>query len=343
MKVETQNILLGKKTKPKLEKFEPLHIEKDDLLILCAGFEERALAALKKIISFGQTNLRVLIIEYLPELKNNRAKEIINLCLDNKIDFFELKYNRYDPFSFGEQIYPIIGENSKKVYLDISAMTRLLIVQIIVGFGQSIRKFNNFKLIYTEAEEYFPKEDKIIQMLKSINNIYRDIFISSGVFEVTVIPELSSVSSYDLTSRLIVFPSFNSDQLFALKADLQPSYFSFINGIPPSSENSWRTDVIRKINKIDTFPRKEEYNCSTLDYVETLDQLIELYSKYSYSNRLLLSPIGSKMQTVAVGIFRTYLNDVQIVYPTPREYAHPKVYTSGIKNMYILNLESFSI
>lgn len=77
-------------------------------------------------------------------------------------------------------------------------------------------------------------------------------------------------------------------------------------------------------------------------YEETLEHLLRIYDKYNYLERIFIAPTGSKMQTVAVGIFRTFMNDVQIVYPTPRRFPSPKRYTEGIKNIYSLDLKSFN-
>jgi hypothetical protein len=49
------------------------------------------------------------------------------------------------------------------------------------------------------------------------------------------------------------------------------------------------------------------------------------------------------MQTVAVGIFRALVKDVQIVYPTPESYLKPDRYTLGIGPLHLLPLAQFSI
>jgi hypothetical protein len=58
-------------------------------------------------------------------------------------------------------------------------------------------------------------------------------------------------------------------------------------------------------------------------------------------DRLLISPTGSKMQVVAVGLFSAFVEDVQIVYPTPRVFTEPKNYTTGIGQLNILPLGAF--
>jgi len=48
------------------------------------------------------------------------------------------------------------------------------------------------------------------------------------------------------------------------------------------------------------------------------------------------------MQTVAVGLLRAFLEDIQIVYPTPTDFLKPEKYTHGIGQMHLLSLEPFA-
>jgi len=106
--------------------------------------------------------------------------------------------------------------------------------------------------------------------------------------------------------------------------------------------NAWRLEAIKRINRVDTV-KHDTLTTSTLDYRETLDGLLRLYGIHSERERLLISPTGSKMQTVAVGLFRAFMDDVQIVYPTPKQFRSPDNYTNGVGQLYILPLEGFSI
>src|SRR6202034_3416514 len=124
--------------------------------------------------------------------------------------------------------------------------------------------------------------------------------------------------------------------------ELQPSRFSFIEGVPPSPQNKWRQRVISAVNQLDKIQDAETCQTSTLDYSETLDCLLKLYAKHGERERLLVSPTGSKSQTVAVGIFRALVEDVQIVYPTPRGFLKPDEYTHGIGPLHLLSLAAFS-
>jgi hypothetical protein len=101
--------------------------------------------------------------------------------------------------------------------------------------------------------------------------------------------------------------------------------------------------VISRVNQLDKIPDAERFQTSTLDYRETLDCLLKLYAEHGERDRLLVSPTGSKMQTVAVGVFRALVKDVQIVYPTPESYLKPDRYTVGIGPLHSLSLAQFSL
>ena len=90
-----------------------------------------------------------------------------------------------------------------------------------------------------------------------------------------------------------------------------------------------------------TFSKCAQSKC-TLNYIETLDYLLDLYNEYNIWNKLVLAPTGSKMQAVAVGIFRAFLDDVQIVYPTPRTFDAPDRFSIGVQKIYQLDLDDFS-
>ena len=73
---------------------------------------------------------------------------------------------------------------------------------------------------------------------------------------------------------------------------------------------------------------------STRDYRETLRILIKVYGERSMFDRIVVAPTGSKMQAVAVGLFRSVMYDVQIVYPTPQIFIAPDEHTIGIRQLY---------
>lgn len=342
LKIDRIDQKLHKLNKPELEIFHDVVAGCDDFLVMCAGFEDRSLEILKRIVSNGCAGFNVLLIDYLPELEENKTTEILDLCEKVKTRVYELVYDRENPEGIGDKIVDILKVHSGKIFIDISAMSRLLIVQALVAVGKSEIGFFDINILYSEAEKYPPDKKEVKLKLENSATRSTTIFLSSGVFEVMILPELSSVAMQGQPIRLITFPSFNEDQLAALRSEIQPFFYNLIHGIPSEKKNAWRPGAIKRINQIkDITTGLTERELSTLDYRATLDYLLEVYDDRGVTDRIMISPIGSKMQAVAVGIFRTFMDDVQIVYPTPREFVQPKFYTVGVKDIYLLPLSIF--
>lgn len=222
-------------------------------------------------------------------------------------------------------------------------MSRLLIVQAIVALKNIPRLLEKSYIVYTEAQKYSPSQQEALEELarSQADPSFSIFFLSSGVFEITLIPELSSNAPPGLQTRLVAFPSLDAHQLLALRAELQPSRLSTIEGVPPGSHHQWREKAIAEVNGLDQITNIEKYRVSTLNYQETLSCLLKLYREHGIYERFLVSPTGSKMQAVAVGLLRLFLEDIQIVYPTPRDFLKPERYTEGAGQIHLLSLKEF--
>jgi hypothetical protein len=329
--------------KPAPQAASGIVLGRNDCLVVCAGFEERAVAFLREVVGVQSMNFKVVVIEYLPPHADNRLPEVLQLCEQAQSRVCRLTYDRKNPSGFGEILREAIGLDPQRVLIDVSGMSRLLIVQALVALCDNPDAWKRYLIAYSEAQSYPPTREEVEKAIHECNSdpMFEALFLSSGVFDVTIVPELSPASLGANQSRLVVFPSFNSDQLPALRAELQPSRFAFIHGVPPSPINQWRTDAIARLNRLDGITGVGNFKTSTIDYRETLDCLLEIYSSYSVRDRLIVSPTGSKMQTVAVGLFRALIENVQIVYPTPREFRSPKDYTTGVGQLHVLPLSVF--
>ncbi len=331
--------------KPNIQTVSFLEATADDWIVISAGFEDRALETLNRLVCYGSSQFNVLVISYLPHVEENHFGEIEQTCSRHGIKMFHLVYDRPNPFGFSEAFTKLLNQISGRLFLDVSAMSRFLIVQIIVALKNSSRAFNKATVLYAEALYYPPSKEDVNEVLlhKQEYSPYRCMFLSSGVFEVISVPELASVALQGQPIRLICFPSFNTDQLQALRGELQPAYLSVIHGRPPLEENAWRLESIKRLNQTENIMGREDFETSTLDYKETFELLLNIYSSHGAMERLIISPTGSKMQTVAVGLFRAFMDDIQVVYPVPRSFPAPSNYTVGVRQLYSLSLDVFSI
>jgi len=342
--LQTAQEKLASLRKPSLYLIDELKLTTNDWLIVCAGFEDRAIESLKKAAGASHS-FNVMVILYEPYMPENKAHEIEELCEAAATTYLEVTYDRRNPLAFGENLLQLLTNCYGRIFIDVSAMSRLLIIQTIVALAGRAEQLCNCLVVYTEAKTYPPSQEQAESELEKSEKdpTMSVLFLSSGVFEITVVPELSSLAPAASQTRLIVFPSLDSHQLIALRNELQPSRFTFIEGQPPSINMQWRAEIVSRINQLETIRNAERYTTSTLDYTETLDCLLSIYSQHSIQERLIISPTGSKMQTVGVAIFRSFIEDVQIVYPTPQDFCTPDGYTIGVGCTYVLPLDPYKI
>lgn len=330
---------------PVLTPVDTVTLSHGDVLVLCAGFEDRATWSLDKVVESGSEGFAALVVEYLPAYKENRRKAIEKRCAGARLAVEWITYDRRGPAGFGDVVCGMVGA-AGNVYIDVSAMSRMLIVQLIVALAGGGCGLTKMKLLYTEAAEYSPARWQVdgAEEKEGVDNERVDSYISSGVWELAAVPELAAPAAQAEALRLVVFPSFNAAQLRLLLQELQPTFVDLVNGVPPRGENAWRPAAIRRCNEkaVRGLRTVKEHPASTLDYRETLDLLLRLYDARSAFDKLVVAPTGSKMQSVAIGILRVFLEDVQVVYPTPQEFLERGSYTVGTRRLYRLDLEGFA-
>jgi len=330
--------------KPKLETVPTgFAVSEQDVLIMCAGFEDRAVHFLRSAVESGSRGFRVLAFDYLPSLPENRLAEALALSDSAGAAVVEVTYDRASPSGAGQRMMEALQDVGGRIFLDISGMSRLLIVQALVALAESSAALSRTSVLYAEAADYPPSEGDVAKALCEAGpgNLHEAVFLSSGVFGITIVPELSTVAMQGQALRIIAFPSFNVQQLLALRIELQPSHFVLIHGVPHLAENAWRPSAIEGLNRTSEIRPRDDFRTSTLDYRETLERLLLIYDQYGESEQLVVAPTGSKMQAVAVGLFRAFMQDIQIVYPTPRVFTRPERYTRGVLAGWLLKLDTF--
>ena len=318
---------------PKLEVVQELQLDSRDCIVLAAGFEDRAIGGLNLAVD-SSVNFGAVIIRYLPSLLENRDDEIIHLCDQRGIGVDEIIYDRACPSGIGSSLRTLVSR-FRRVIVDISGMSGLLIVQIIVSLVESKKPF---EIVYTEAENYPPSQSEYLASYSP--DLGGPAFLSSGVIEVVAAPELSSSAMLGGSTRLISFPSFDPSQLSNLVSEVQPTHNDVVNGIPPDSAMDWRASAISQLNAptLNSIQHRIIHGVSTFDYRDTLRVILKIYEHHSAFDRIIVGPTGSKMQTVGVAIVKGFVEDLQVCYPTPRRYLDPARYTHGIRQTYRLSV-----
>ncbi len=318
---------------PKLELVRKLQLDSRDCIVLAAGFEDRALGGLRLAVESSES-FGAVMIRYLPSLLENRDDEIIRLCNEGGIGVKDIIYDRASPSGIGSSLLTLVSR-FRRVIVDVSGMSGLLIVQIIVSLVEARKPFD---IVYTEAESYPPSQSEYLASHSP--GLRVPAFLSSGVIEVVAAPELSSSAMLGGSTRLISFPSFDPSQLSNLVSEVQPTHNDVVTGVPPDSAMAWRTSAINYLNAptLDSIQHRTIHEVSTFDYRDTLKVILNIYELHSAFDRIIVGPTGSKMQTVGVAILKGFVEDLQVCYPTPRRYLDPARYTHGIRQTYRLSV-----
>jgi len=314
------------------------------LLITSEGFEERSLS-FAKLLQGDKIFIDAFICKYYPE-KRSRDAELLPLIENiTKNEPQLIEFSRYEPYKFEEKFQEQINHlvNYDEIVIDISVMSKLLICIIVYLFKN---KNVTIRIIYCEPNEYCPTFEEY----NSNKDIYGKALDlpSFGVHDVVRTPFLSSIVMQRTPSVLITFLSFNEQLIRALLSSLNPAHLILINGIPPHLK--WREKAMQEIhnNIINEFHNDNPLNkgflsrrTSTLYMEQTFESLANIYKEYCFTNRIIISPTGSKMQAVACALLKICCPDVHIEYPTPESYFIKGFSSSTIRNIHELQLPLF--
>lgn len=332
------------KTEPPL-KLPPIsHLEAESFsspltYIGAAGFEDRATSFLDWAISRNMTVDNAIAIEYRPYDETNKIQLFKERLSKVKAHATWVIFDRYDPQKFSKAILPTLEFlNSGRILVDVSAMSKFLIMIIL----QALRdRPNPLTIIYTEADVYHPTKEEFELKRKELGTV--PDFLTTDVYKILAVTSLSSVSMQGHPILLLAFPTFNRTEIVALYNELSPKCMILFEGTPHEEQDKWRLEAIREINeRITTNPDYtiEQRVISTFDYRTNVEMLENVYQEYSCTNKIVLSPTGSKLQTVAAFMFKQLRPDVQIVYPVTRSFIGE--YSEKCRALWSISVDSFS-
>jgi len=195
------------------------------------------------------------------------------------------------------------------------------------------------RFIYTEAAIYRPtKEEYEAEPQKWIDNLDG---LERGVEVVGVSSDHVGQHLDSLPDCVMLFPSFNVDRSEAVLSFVDPALIIspgervvWLLGIPHLTENLWRLEAMRDINKLrgESVP---QYEISTFKYKETLERLHAICEERWRSHRFSLSPLGSKMQAVGAALASFMHPEIRVILAVPREYNASR-YSHGAKEIWEL-------
>lgn len=301
------------------------------LFIVAEGFEPRSYFW----IGHEQNSTKfedVIVVKYNPG-KKSRFVEMMDCVKKHALNTPKImEYNRFEPTVFEQQIKSFFINNRdyyEEIIIDISVMSKLLIMIIL----SSLRNYQGgLRLLYSEPYNWGPTQKKYSDIIEK-KTFGTCIGLSSvGVGNVVRTPLLSSIVMQDCPILLVAFLSFNEQLINVLINEISPTQLRLINH--KCSRIKWRENAMFSIHKnlIEEYHVNEVESFDLLDYKSVFEYLATTYRDNCYDYRIVLSPTGCKLHTVACALLKLCCSDVHIEYPTPEsylfeEYSSDKVYS----------------
>jgi hypothetical protein len=321
-----------------------------DVLICTLGFEDRCTAVARALAASGCHVDHAVLLTY------SNSNDTDNRRLEGEL--------RETLFALGAQIeelpidapdLPIRLSGSLEraraaagrqleVAWDLSVASNQAVMRVI---HELLRADVALRVLYAEAAEYFPLREEYEADREGWSDDDR-LNLQRGILTVDYCGEYPGDLESQLPHRLILFPGFSRDRAQRLIAKVDVEYLvdftrapvTWMIGVPPSPDNFWRRDAVMEIHGI---PEEHEiHQLSTFDPRETLLGLERVYGKWSLQHNITLSPMGSKMQALAAGLFCYARPDVRVAFAHPLEY-NAGHYSEGVGALWNLPLGETSI
>jgi hypothetical protein len=291
------------------------------MIYICAvGFEDRAMMLLDCCLSQKIRVEKALAIRYKPHGDPRNRVTDFRSKLEKVCSCVEwINYDRLDPQKFQEELASSIDvPDPFHVLVDISGMSKFLTMVLLQVLT---RLPNSITVVYAEADIYHPTRDEFEKKKEKVGAT--PDFLTSDVYTILHVTSLSSVSMQGYPILLLVFPTFNHNEVAALHNEVSPQYMILLEGDPHKETDKWRLQAMKEVNR--NLTANPDYSCeskvvSTFDYISNIEVLQDIYRKYCFTHKVLLAPTGSKLQTIASFLFRQIHPDVQIVYPVTKAF-----------------------
>lgn len=312
-------------------------------IIMAAGFEDRAF----KILDEGRfrSNSVCILLRFRNGVEGNgimfkkyfsRASEVFGP--DN---VFTVDLPSDEPSFLSKNLFECLRENGSQVNdiaVDVSGMPAHAICQVL----RCVREFRpdeKQSILYTAAKEYLPHKRDCVDILARKNTI--DLMPDSLALEMSenlLLDEFRGYRSENARSFLAIFAGFEVHRSAGVIDAINPSMLLLMYGQPGEKQNAWRIELSKILHeKFETGRRAAKEEVSTLQIRESINILEEYYHFMIDDYDMILSPVGSKMQTVASYLFWEQYGEIQLTFPIPIGY-NPDNRPKGVSGSYIATL-----
>jgi hypothetical protein len=319
--------------------------DKKELFLMAVGFEDRSLSCFQQWCTAHRTDSsRAIFVIYPTNEDENgvQQRELQRMATASSIETETISYSTASLFS---DLHRRIGALSPdRLVFDISTASSYCIYPLLKAC-LSADDSTEVRLLYCQAEDYFPSHEEWLRfsskvagstdLLEKARTFDEAHFQSRGVARVYE-SQLYPGSNIDKTpSKLVLVPNFSHDRIQQMISYAIDSYgvkreeTEWILGMPPDQEkNSWRHDAIWELYQQPS-PR---HAVSTMDPLEMLQALHDIWSQSRFTHSLIIASAGSKPQHVATSLFLEMHPEIALVLSEPQSFVVER-YSRGVREI----------
>jgi hypothetical protein len=309
---------------------------KIDLLIVSAGFEDRAQAIIADLVH--TTIGRTIAITYPTNQLDNAGAQ---RKYADSFAALPLEYARGSVFRDIARLLSGLPCDAR-IVVDLSAMASYVIYPALAAILSRARDDSRLAIYYAEADSYAPTLDEWETFLRSVQSVTdplqfgdqyrRTYFQTRGVQDVYESDVFPGANRGSLPTRIAAMPSFSLERMRAMLAYIQSQYGRrdgdtawYLGDAPDRGKNGWRLQALDRLYGLG--------NCavsvSTLQYKEVMCSLHQEWRENSDSCHLLIASCGSKMQHLGSLLFLIAHPECGLVLCEPKEFLADR-YSDGI-------------
>lgn len=316
-------------------------IESADVFICAAGFEVRAerapLAADVSrnpiIVAFtgGPPQNDKTFKKFAAKFKNVPGYNVCEMNL-NQLEKFEAEFEGC--------LSQLTDLPRGQVILDISGLPNFAICITVMKIRRALPTAN-LTLLYTEAEEYFPRRKDFERIRRAMNSRAAMPFpeyLSAHAVNMFFPSMFTGMALGHNDTCLVVFAGYEPHRTHCVIEAANPSKLVMVYGEPGRRDLKWRLDLSRIMHKgIESQLMSTEEITSTSEISDNLQLLLNYYD-YLYDDHVLcICPTNSKMQAVASALAWEIYPDIQLNFPIPAEYL-PKRFSVDARETFAIDL-----
>lgn len=344
---------------PEKEQWDIASLGDVDLLILAAGFEDRALALPSDIQSAGLEVGCVFVGRYETNSEDNDKKYSVLKPIIESISPEIKEANADAPDEILAAIKSLVSgwSEGRRVVFDISSASSPFICTVI-GAVCDLAPEVSFTIVYSEAESYAEPTD-----LNSSPDEWTDEDVAeAGISLVDVNPIFRGAHKDNSQSYVVAFPGMSKQRMACCLSHFSEEFERFarfnVKWVVPVTDHEkhlWRRDKIAEsivglmgescghdlaVERFKELPNENRVECDIQDYASATKTLLEAASQ-NLGKNLGVIMLGSKLHTVGAALALCVTSEITSVYARPKEF-FAEGYSSGVGKKWMIIFRSLS-